>query len=252
MHRPSLFFKSAMLLSVALILSSCAARQPEFARYVTDDPYFNFPSNIRTALIYKVENSKEELMTKITAESGNRLRHTYLNSEEEQYDIDQYSAEGLLEERRSYRGGDVVLTNVYKSTAIGVPVIDYQVERSGSKQQTWIAEADAATRTIIRRQAEAIPFITNQDITYTYNEPGQLTSVVHKFPTRLFTENYFYDSRGNVIRYEEKRTDRESSGPTITEYTFDSQGNWITSKTTMASGAGWAYRREIEYWSDVK
>lgn len=254
MHRPSSLIQSAILASVA-VLASCTAEQPEFPRYVTDDPYFNFPSTIKTVLSYEVQGAKETLRTKITAEWGNRLRHTYLTTEEESYDIDQYSEEGLLEERRSYRNGEVVLTNVYKSTGFGVPVLDYQLDRSGNKEEIWKAEADVAARVITKTQVAAIPFISNQDLTYTYNEHSQLISVVHKFPTRLFTEYYFYDSLGNVIRVEEKRTDREGS-ITKTEYSFDEYGNWISQKTSMTSEGkpmpAWGYRREIKYWEKRK
>lgn len=234
-----------------LIIASCSAqKKPKFSRYVTDDPYFTFPSTIQSVVIYEVTDTAEVPTLRISVEGRNKLKHESLGQQEESYDIETYNAEGILEQRKSFRNGRLVLTNIYLPTAIGVPVLDYQINEAGAKEQKWKPVVDIAKRTVTRVQAEATPFLSSQDVAYQYNDKKQLYSVNHKFKDRGFTEFYQYDSLGNVTRNYEERDDKEPSEST-SEYKFDEHGNWIYRRTIM-KGPGYnseyTTKRQITYF----
>jgi len=241
-----------LILFVALLISCSVEKQPRFSRYITDDPYFNFPSTIESASIYDVTDTADVLISIIKAESGNKLRHELVGQETESYDMEYYTQDGTLEKRESYRRGKLVLTNIYPPTDLGVPVLDYQINEGGNEERTWIPKVDLTRRVIERIQNEQNPFFASQDVSYWYNEKKQLTRVEHKFRTRPgFVEFYFYDSLGNVIRGYEDREGKQTS-PSTTTYEFDQFGNWVKSKTTMDWSKGYGYKRRIKYFSSSK
>jgi YD repeat-containing protein len=242
------------LLILTIMVTSCKNQQPpSFSRYITDDPDFNFPSTIKSASLYDISDTSEVLILRITVESGNKLRHEKLSEKEETYDIDYYNSEGLLLEKRSYRGGKLRLINVYKATAIGVPVLDYQINEDGSKEQTWKAEVNKQGLSIKRVQVEGIPFTSPKDMVYLYNDKKQLTRIDHIFKNRAgFVQTYFYDSLGNLIRKEDKREDEQESLIRKEDYEFDKKGNWVINRTSI-DWAGKTSRsvtkRKIEYFT---
>jgi hypothetical protein len=235
-------------ISIVLLIASCSSStQTKFSRYIIDDIGNFIPAAIDTIYEYEVKQGVDVLSAIITVVDPYTLRRSYIN-DEKSYNLEYYSDAGILEKTEFYRGDKRTLTNHYLVTEIGVPVLEYQVNASGDREQLW--KPSVSGRSITLTQQVEMPFINPSNITKFYNEKGQVIKVERDVKGRpMLYENYQYDSLGNVTRYSSKR---EGEGGDLSQhqYTYDERGNW-TRQSVQFSWDGHTsndtYLRKIVY-----